>query len=181
MKSNKYVLKALDAYPYNLEEASESLEYALSYDSEDTTALCLMGRMHGEIFKDFEAAKNYFLEALAVNVHAIEIYPHYINVLIWNEDYADTEKFIDFAMGVKGTDKSWLLYRKAELYEQLKKWKPALKMIKEARVIANNTPIIDWLKTMEERIKTKSSGKKKSTSGKKNKKKRRDKKNEKAA
>lgn len=57
MKSNKYVLKALDAYPYNLEEASESLEYALSYDSEDTTALCLMGRMHGEIFNDFEASK----------------------------------------------------------------------------------------------------------------------------
>ncbi|MBL7704582.1 MAG: hypothetical protein JNM21_03435 [Taibaiella sp.] len=148
MKTNKYVLKALDAYPYNLEEASESLEYALSYDSEDTTALCLMGRMHGEILKDFEAAKHYFLEALAINVHAIEIYPHYINVLIWNEDYADAEKFIDFAMGVKGTDKSWLLYRKAGLYEQLKKWKKALKMIEGARAMANNTTIIDWLKTL---------------------------------
>lgn len=64
MKPNRYVLKALDAYPYNLEEVSESLEYALSYDSEDTTALCLMGRMHGEILKDFEAAKNYFWKPL---------------------------------------------------------------------------------------------------------------------
>ena len=176
MKSNKYVLKALDAYPYNLEEASESLEYALSYDSEDTTALCLMGRMHGEILKDFEAAKNYFLEALAVNVHAIEIYPHYINVLIWNEDYADAEKFIDFAMGVKGTDKAWLLYRKAGLYEQLKKWNKSLKLIKEARTIATYNNILDWLKTLEERIKTKASEKKKS--GKKNKKIKQDKKRE---
>lgn len=171
MKANKYVLKALDAYPYNLEEASESLEYALSYDSEDTTALCLMGRMHSEIFNDFDAAKNYFLEALAINVHAIEVYPHYINVLIWKEDYADAEKFIDFAIGVKGTDKSWLLYRKAGLYEQLKKWKQALKMIKEARAIAHYTSIIDWLKTLEERIKTKTAEKKKNKSGKKNKKK----------
>ncbi|OJV52884.1 MAG: hypothetical protein BGO31_03770 [Bacteroidetes bacterium 43-16] len=167
MKSNKYVLKALDAYPYNLEEASESLEYALSYDREDTTALCLMGRMHGEIFKDFEASKEYFLEALAVNVHAIEIYPHYINVLIWNEDYTDAEKFIDFALGVKGTDKSWLLYRKASLYEQVKKLKKAMKMIQKAKAIAHNTNIIECLNTLEERIKTKTSGKK---SGKKDKK-----------
>lgn len=181
MKPNKYVLKALDAYPYNLEEASESLEYALSYDSEDTTALCLMGRMHGEIFKDFEAAKNYFLEALAINVHAIEIYPHYINVLIWNEDYADVEKFIDFAMGVKGTDKAWLLYRKACLFEALKKWNKALKLIKEARAIANYTTIIDWLKTLEERVNTKTSEKKKNKSGKKNKKRKKEIKHEKAA
>lgn len=181
MKSNKYVLKALDAYPYNLEEASESLEYALSYDSEDTTALCLMGRMHGEIFKDFEAAKNYFLEALAINVHAIEIYPHYINVLILNEDFTDAEKFIDFAIGVKGTDKSWLLYRKAGLYEQLKKWKRALKIIKAAKAIANNATMIDWLKNLEERIKTKTSEKKKNKSGRKNKKSKKEIKHEKAA
>lgn len=181
MKPNKYVLKALDAYPYNLEEASESLEYALSYDSEDTTALCLMGRMHGEIFKDFEASKNYYLEALAINVHAIEIYPHYINVLIWNEDYADAEKFIDFAMGVKGTDKAWLLYRKAGLYEQLKKWKQALKMIKKARSLATYNNILDCLKTLEERINTKTSEKKKNKSGKKNKKSKKEIKHEKAA
>lgn len=179
MKPNKYVLKALDAYPYNLEEASESLEYALSYDSEDTTALCLMGRMHGEIFKDFEAAKNYFLEALAVNVHTIEVYPHYINVLIWNEDYAEAEKFIDFALGVKGTDKTWLLYRKASLYEQLKKWNKSLKVIKEARTIATYNCILDWLKMLEERIKTKTSEKNKS--GKKNKKSKKEIKHEKAA
>lgn len=181
MKSNKYVLKALDAYPYNLEEASESLEYALSYDSEDTTALCLMGRMHGEIFKDFETAKTYFLEALAVDVHAIEIYPHYINVLIWNEDYADAEKFIDFALGVKGTDKAWLLYRKACLFEALKKWNKTLKLIKEARAIANYTTIIDWLKTLEERVNTKTSEKKKNKKGKKNKKSKKEVKLEKAA
>lgn len=181
MKSNKYVLKALDAYPYNLEEASESLEYALSYDREDTTALCLMGRMHGEIFNDFDTSKNYYLEALAVNVHAIEIYPHYINVLIWNEDYTDAEKFIDFALGVKGTNKAWLLYRKACLFEEMKKWNKALKLIKEARAIANYTTIIDWLKTLEERVNTKTSEKKKDKKGKKNKKTKQDKKKETAA
>lgn len=88
---------------------------------------------------------------------------------MWNEDYADAEKFIDFALGVKGTDKAWLLYRKACLFEALKKWKKAQKLIKEARAIANYTTIIDWLKTLEERINTKTSEKKKDKNGKKQK------------
>lgn len=160
MKSNKYVLKALDAYPFNLEEAAESLEYALSYDNEDTTALCLMGRMHAEILQDFDRAKEYFLEALAVDVHAKEIYPHYINVLIWNEDYADAANFIDFALKVKGTDKSWLYYRSACLQEEMNQLKKAQKTLAKAKAKAVYQPAIRAIEEVEERIKTKIKNKK---------------------
>lgn len=41
--TDKYIFQALDAYPYNLEETVESLNYALSYDDKNAVALCLMG------------------------------------------------------------------------------------------------------------------------------------------
>lgn len=155
MRSNRYVFKALDAYPYNLEEVAESLEYALSYDREDTTALCLMGRMHSEILRDFDRAKNYFLEALAVDVHAIEVYPHYVNVLIWNEDLADADKFIDFALKVKGSDKACLLHKKACLQESQQKLKKAGKILKMAKEKAVHPDIVNAIKETEQRIKRK--------------------------
>ena len=62
----------------NLEETLESLSYALSYERSNTMALCLMGRIYAEQLKNFEQARNYFLDALTHNVYAIEIYPHYI-------------------------------------------------------------------------------------------------------
>ena len=43
--ANNYLFKALDAYPYDLEETIEALTYALSYDEKNTVALCLMGRV----------------------------------------------------------------------------------------------------------------------------------------
>ena len=96
--ANNYIFKALDAFPYDLEECIESLTYALSYDEKNTIALCLMGRIYSEQLKDFETAKLYFTEALTENINAFNVYPHYINVLLWNEDLKEAEKLIDFAL-----------------------------------------------------------------------------------
>ena len=53
MTANIYLVKALDYYPYNLEEALESLNYAMAYEENNPIALCLMGRVHLEVFKDY--------------------------------------------------------------------------------------------------------------------------------
>lgn len=46
MKSiDKYLFQAMDNYPYCLEETIESLDYALSYDDKNVTALCLYARI----------------------------------------------------------------------------------------------------------------------------------------
>jgi len=164
---NNYVFKALDAYPYDMEEVMESLNYALSYDQKNTTALCLMGRVHAEILKDYEQAKMYYTEALAENVNALQVYPHYVNVLLWNEDYNEVEKLINFALTIKGSDKGVLYLKKAILFEQLKKYKKALNYIKLAKENTFCTEFMNELIGEKERIKGKLPKKKKKNKKKK--------------
>ena len=80
--ANNYIFKALDAYPYDLEEAIEALNYALSYDAKNTMALCLLARIYAETLYDYDKAKTIYAEALAENVNAFHVYPHYINLLL---------------------------------------------------------------------------------------------------
>ncbi|CAL2082629.1 hypothetical protein [Tenacibaculum sp. 190524A02b] len=167
---NNYIFKALDAYPYDLEEAVEALNYALSYDEKNTTALILLGRIHAEVLKDFEKAKGYYAEALAENMHAFEVYPHYINVLLWNEDIEEAKKLIAFALTVKGVDKAVLYVGKAHLYEQLKKYKKALEALKQAKLHTYNNDYLYTIDSAKDRIKGKVPKKKKNNCKKKKKK-----------
>ena len=170
--ANNYIFKALDAFPYDLEECIESLTYALSYDEKNTIALCLMGRIYSEQLKDFETAKLYFTEALAENINAFNVYPHYINVLLWNEDLEEAEKLIDFALTIKGIDKAVLYVKKAVLFEIKKEYKRALKELKLAKEYCYNNDFIADINFEKERIKGKlPKEKKKSKSKVKNKKK----------
>ncbi len=149
---DKYIFQALDAYPYNLEEAVESLQYALSYDENNAVALGLMAQMYAEQLKNFEVAKEYFQQALAQDIHAVDVYPKYINVLLWNEDYREAEKLINFALTIKGTDKAVLYLKKAILFEHTKEYKKALKCIKLAKDNAYNNNFIHDLKEEKNRI-----------------------------
>jgi tetratricopeptide (TPR) repeat protein len=152
---NNYLFKALDAYPFYLEEAVESLNYALSYDEKNTTALGLIGQINAEVLKDYEKAKTYFSEALAINIHAIGIYPKYINVLLWNEDYEEAARLIDFALTVKGSDKAVLYLKKAILNEQLKAYKKALSFLKLAKEHTYNSEYLEDINSDKARIKEK--------------------------
>lgn len=153
--ANNYIFKALDAYPYDLEEAIEALTYALSYDEKNTVALCLMGRIYAEKLFDYEKAKEYYAEALAENITAIGVYEPYINVLLWNEDLEEAERLIDFALTVKGSDKAVLYTKKANLYEQKQVYKKALDFLKKAKVVTYNNSFLDIIKDEKERIKGK--------------------------
>ena len=63
--TQKYILQAFDNYPYNLPEALEALEYALSSDPQNTIALTLMGRLYAEQLNEYEMARDYPLISLA--------------------------------------------------------------------------------------------------------------------
>ena len=166
---DKYLFQALDSYPYELETTVESLNYALSYDAKNTTALCLMGRLHAEILSDYETAKDYFQQALAENIQAVEVYIHYASVLLCNEDYNEAEKLLDYALTIKGSDKAVLYAMKAIMYEHLIAYKKALKCLKKAKVHAYNNCYMEGVKSEEVRIKDKMPKKKKKASKKKNK------------
>lgn len=150
--TNNYIFKALDAFPYDLEECIESLTYALAYDEKNTVALCLMGRIQAEQLKDFECAKFYYAEALAENINALEVYPHYINVLLWNEDYIEAEKLIDFALTIKGIDKPVVYVKQAILFEAKKEYKKALKALTLAKEYCFNNDFLSDINLEKERI-----------------------------
>jgi tetratricopeptide (TPR) repeat protein len=154
---NNHIFKALDAYPYDLEEAIEALNYALAYDSKNTMALCLMGRIYAETLHDYEKAKAFYTEALAENVNAFHVYPHYLNLLLWNEDYEEAARFIDFALTVKGSDKAVLHYKKAILFEQQVRSKEALQHLKLAKRYTYNDNFMTDVNEAKSRIKDKMS------------------------
>ena len=131
---DKYLFQALDNYPYWLEGTIESLDYAFSYDEKNTMALCLYGRIQAEQLRNYEEAKSYFQEALAINIHALEVYPYYLETLLLNEDYEEAQKLIDFALTIKGINKSEIYFKKAILYEVQQQFKKALQEIKNAKL-----------------------------------------------
>ena len=160
---DKYTFQALDNYPYWLEGTIESLDYALSYDAKNTMALRLYGRIYAEQLLDYETAKQYFQQALGVNIHSLAVYAHYIQTLLLNEDYEEATRLIDFALTIKGINKAEILLKKVLLLERTDELKKAIKVLKEVKLstFSNETYETD---EVEKRLKAKKellSGKKK--------------------
>lgn len=151
---DKYLFQALDNYPYWLEGTIESLDYALSYDAKNVMTLCLYGRVQTEQLQDYEAAKAYFQEALAIDIAAVAVYPYYIDTLLLNEDYVEARKLIDFALTLKGINKHEVLLKKVHLLEREQDVKAALKVLKEVKLssFGDNTYTIE---EVEKRLKAK--------------------------
>lgn len=152
---DKYLFQALDNYPYWLEGTIESLDYAFSYDDKNTMVLCLYGRIQAEQLFNYEEAKSYFQQALSINIHALEVYPHYLHTLILNEDYEEAQKLIDFALTIKGINKSEILLKKAILLEAQQQFKKALKEIKNVKLATLQFAFDSDITEVEKRIKGK--------------------------
>ena len=109
---NQYVLRAIEAYPYELERALEALNYALSHNPENTTALCLMAKLQHEQLSQYTIAKHYYQKAIAADMDNPDIYPDYIRLLVNHGEYDEAEKLIVFALKFKGTKKASILWKK---------------------------------------------------------------------
>lgn len=149
---NRYLFKALEAYPYDLEEAIEALSYALSYDAKNVQALCLMGKIYMEQLGEYEAAKECYAEAMASNMDMPTIYPDYVRTLLCNEDFKEAKKLIDFALTVKGTDKGTLYILRGQLFEGMRKYKKAIKAFEESKKFGYNNDFIRFVENEINRI-----------------------------
>lgn len=158
---DKHLLKALDNYPFSLLETMESLEYAISANDKNTMALCLLGRIYAEQMMDYETAKEYFSEAISIDIHALEIYPHYIETLIDNEDYEEAERLIQFALTIKGISKITILMKKVLLLEKQMNFKEAKKVLKEIKLQLTNSFFDSYLEETKNRLNSKLKPKKK--------------------
>lgn len=163
---NKHLMVALDNYPYNMEECIEALNYALSSEGQNALALCLMGRIYAEQFKQYEEAKSYFQEAMAADMKMLDIYPYYLCTLIENEDYEEAQRLLEFASTLMGIPKGTILWYKIYLAEKKGDYKTALSSIEDAICEGYNSGFITNLEEIEKRIK-----RKKEIKGKKKKKK----------
>jgi tetratricopeptide (TPR) repeat protein len=170
---DKYLFQAMDNYPYWLEGTIESLDYALSYNDKNPMTLCLYGRIQTEQLHDYEEAKRYFQEALAIDIQAVAVYPFYIDTLLLNEDYEEADKLIAFALTIKGINKVEIMLKKVLLLEKRVVFKKAFKDLKEIKLIVTNNEHNYQIEEIEKRLKAKkelvNSKKNKKTTGKKNK------------
>ena len=152
---NTYVLKALDAYPYDLEEVVENLNYALSYQNDNVHALFLMGQLQAEQFGDYEKAKQYYAEALANKMEFFKIYPKYITVLIWNEDFNEAQELVDFAFNLKGICKGELWMLQGQLFENKHQFNKALNAFKKSQLHTYNIEFMSVVESEISRVKKK--------------------------
>ena len=127
----------------------------MSYDNKNTTALCLYGRVFSEQLKQYEQAKDYFQEAISININALEVYPYYIDTLVLNDDNEEAMKLIDFAITLKGISKVEILIKKIILLEKLELYLEAKKIIKIAKISQLNSDFNFVIEESEKRIKKK--------------------------
>lgn len=152
---NIYLFKALDAYPYELEKAAEALNYALSYDSENVKALCLLGKLFSEQLNDYKTAKAYYERALASRLDIPEVYPEYIRILLLNDDYDEAQKLIDFSLTVKGIDTAGIYLGQGHLFESKNEFDSAVEAFKEAKQFAMNNGFTDYVNAELKRVRKK--------------------------
>jgi len=116
--SNTYFIKALDSYPFDLEQTIESLNYALSYDENNADVHCLMAEFLMDELKDYDKAQHHLEEALACNIDHIKSHYCFIRLCIVVEDFDKATNLIDFANTVKGISKTLLNLYRAQILEK---------------------------------------------------------------
>ena len=150
--SNLYLMKAIDAYPYELEKVVENLNYALAYEPENANALLLMAKVIYEYMGDIELAEAYFDKALTSNLDLTTIYVEYIHFLVNVEKYDKAKELIAFAFTVTGVDKATLRLYEAYIFEAKREFEKAEEALKNAKMYALNNEFMNFVDGIMSRI-----------------------------
>lgn len=169
--SNKYYLKALEAYPYDLTDAMESLNYALSYDSEHAGAHCLLGQLNMEQLKQYEKAEYHFDQALINDVNYTVTYEYYSLLSIYKKEYDKALKLIKYAYKIPAINMALMRHREAIIAEHQNELQKAKNLMKQAYHDSCNEEDRGFIKSELDRIKAKLGASKRKKSKKKSKKK----------
>nr|WP_319398997.1 hypothetical protein [uncultured Carboxylicivirga sp.] len=153
--ADQYYIKALDQYPYNLEEAIENLGYALSHDNEHSGANYLMGKLQHEQMNNLQSAEEYYLKALANNPKDLNVCMAYILLLIIMKEYDRAQNLITYATKLRGVDLSKTYSFQALICESQRDYGKAISLYKEARLEAYNEECLNHLNSEIKRVKMK--------------------------
>lgn len=152
---SKYYIKAKEAYPYDLEEAVESLDYALSYDDEHAGTHCLYGRYYAEQEYNPQAAFYHFERALVLDINYIETYYYYTVTLVQYAEYERAKKLIAHALKVPGICLGCMYGHKATMLEKQGKFNKAIQALEDGILHSLHNNEIEHLKSTIKRIKDK--------------------------
>ncbi|MDN5213120.1 hypothetical protein QQ020_13720 [Fulvivirgaceae bacterium BMA12] len=130
--ADKYYLKALNDYPYELEEVIENLHYALSYDEEHAGANFLMGKLYMEEFKNFDMAEEYFIAAMAADPENVDTCESFTWLLIKTNRLKEALKLIKHTHSLKGIVSAQVLCTEALVYELMKDFRKAVALLNKA-------------------------------------------------
>lgn len=153
--SNKYFLQALEAYPYDLSDTLEALEYAISYEPMHAAANCLMGQLYNEQLHMPGTAEYYFEQALIADISYLETYIHYSLLLIENKEIKKGMKLLNHVKKLKGYNIAWIHHRYGLIYECKQKYKQAKKSYKQGLMFSMNENERTFLENELKRVKNK--------------------------
>ena len=115
--ADTYYLKALNLYPYELDQVIEALNFAISYDDDHAGAHCLFGKLNMYQLGNFSKAEDHFEKALASDLNNVETYYSYAELLIQTGEYAKAKKLIKYAYKIKGINISRLKHNEGLIAE----------------------------------------------------------------
>lgn len=153
--ADQYYIKALDSYPYDLSEAIESLNYALSYEPEHSGSHNLLGKMYWNEFQNIEKALYHYELALEADPCHISTYMEMIDLYSQNFKYDKALKIIRFACRLEGANMIILMHREAMIYELMGEHKIARKVLIQTKQLSTSNYDRNYLDEEMKRIKEK--------------------------
>ena len=161
--ADTYYLKALDLYPYELDQVTEALNYAIGYDNEHAGANYLLGILYMYQLGKYGEAETHFEKALASDINHTGTYYSYTDLLIQSGEHERAVKLIKYAYKIKGINTSRMRQREGIIAEIKGNLCKAKKYMKSAYETSYRKHEREFLKNELDRIKSKLKSKKKSS------------------
>ena len=148
-------MKALDLYPFELDQVTEALNFAISYDNDHAGAHCLLGKLNLYQLGKYREAEDHFEKALASDIENTETYYSYADLLIQIGEFGRAKKLIKYAYKIKGISVWRLKYYEGLIAEIKGDYLKAKKCMKLAYANSYRKNERVFLKDELERVKSK--------------------------
>lgn len=148
-------IQALGAYPYELAECIEKLQYVLNATNEHPGAHYLLGKIYEEQLRDYKKARYHYEMALYIDHKFAPVYFQYADLLISLDEMEEALKVINIGLEIPGTDKASLLYLNGILYEHFEMYHLANEYYKKAKLSALNNDFTHFMDEQLNRVKEK--------------------------
>ncbi|MFN3405556.1 MAG: hypothetical protein ACK40G_15760 [Cytophagaceae bacterium] len=153
--AEQYYIKALNLYPYSLDEFMEQIHYALSYDPEHAGANLLMGKMYMEQFQKYSEAEPYFQKALAGEPDNMFACERLAVLYIYLRAFDKAERVIRYWYTVQGACLAQVRYTEAMLCEYQRDYVRAKYLFEMAMMDTYNNDYMSFLEAEIDRVEKK--------------------------